>query len=118
MNRKQIYLVAGLVLFLIISLYFGQKEGNKEDQQYFMRFDNAQLNGKLTSVRVERHAAAIKVAGIEKEFWFIPDTDDPDRKHDFVYFAEPGDSVVKPRHSDILTLIKKGNEYYYTFMKF
>ncbi|MDP4197122.1 MAG: hypothetical protein Q8940_18885 [Bacteroidota bacterium] len=117
MTTKQLYLVAGGILLIVIYAYFAQKQVNKEDNQYYMEFDNAQLNGKLVSVRIARHATAIKVEGIENEFWFIPDTDDPDRKHDFVYFAEPGDSIIKPRHSSTLTLIKNGKEYFYTFKK-
>lgn len=118
MNRKQIYLVAGGILLMVIYGYFAQKEGAKEDHQYFMEFDNAQLNGKLVNVRVAHHAAAFKVEGVNSEFWFVPYIDDPDGQHEFAHFAKPGDLVIKPRHSDTLTLIKNGNEYYYTFMKF
>lgn len=111
----------GIIIFIgvLIYLFIAQKVGKDREGQFFTRFDNANINGKLEYAKIGYHGSVFKIEGIEKEFVFYPYTNNElnDNKL-FNNVAEKGDFIIKERHSDTLKLMKKNRAYLYKFRKF
>ena len=83
----------------------------KED---FRVFNSTGINGILIKQGIVHHTTSFKVNNDTKEFVFHPRVG-VSKSSDFTYFAEIGDSIIKPPFSNTLVLIKEHKSYTYTF---
>lgn len=104
-------------LILIIVFYFGGKQEAKKNRKLFLEFDSANIKGRLEEVRVGNKVVIFKADNMKDGVVFSPNTGPLNDYEIFEYFAKPGDTIIKPSHSDTLRLKKKGKEYLFTFDK-
>lgn len=109
----------GIVIFIAVLIYLftAQSIGGKREEQFFIRFDTTNINGKLEYVKIRYHLCAFKIEGIDDEFYFDPITSSLNNKKLFEYTAEKGDLIIKKAHSDILKVKKNDKVYQYKFRK-
>jgi hypothetical protein len=114
-GKRSIYII---IFFVIAALYFyiTQELGAQRAKDSYTHFDTTSISGKLKYVGIRHHGTEIKVEGIERSFIFYPNTGKDGNI--FNLFAEKGDWIIKPKHSDTLKLIVHKKEYFYTFEKF
>lgn len=104
-------------LFLIfVLILFGLALFNtdyliKKDTANFERFDSTDIRG-IISGEIYQGGSGVHVTinGYGKEFVFDYHPNSIDEI--FSYVAKRGDSIIKPVHSDTLTLITTGDEIY------
>ncbi len=114
---KKTYLGIILIIVLSVSLFTAQKLGENREKQFFIHFDNTNINGKLEYVKIRYHLCAFKIEGIEEELYFDPITSTLSNKKLFEHIAEKGDLIIKEAHSDFLKIKKKDKVYQYKFRK-
>lgn len=114
---KMVYV--GIVIFIAVLIYIftAQRVGENREEQFFMRFDTTDINGRLEYAKIGYHGSVFKIEGIEEEFVFYPFTSELSDNKIFYNIAEKGDLVIKEAHSDILKVKKNGKVYQYKFRK-
>jgi len=117
LKMKMVYV--GIVIFIAVLIYIftAQRVGENREEQFFMRFDTTDINGRLEYAKIGYHGSVFKIEGIEEEFVFYPFTSELSDNKIFYNIAEKGDLVIKEAHSDILKVKKNGKVYQYKFRK-
>jgi hypothetical protein len=118
MNSKTKKFFAVFVVIGIFYLLFAQFVGNRNAVKRFDEFFNSNLNGEIQKIGIKHHGVALKINNEENEYVFYPYTSDLNDKNVFNYFANVGDTILKPSNTDTLILIKQNKRYKYTFQKF
>lgn len=113
-----VYIGVVFILLAIFYIYTSQKSGGKREQRFYTHFDVADINGRLEYAKIGYHGVVFKIEGIEGEFVFYPYTSNMNNNKIFYNVASEGDLIIKPIHSDTLTLKKDNMVYLYTFQKF
>lgn len=112
LTRVQKKVAAALAVGLVLYLYLGGRYTERVAQDNFRAFDAAQVRGVLAKVDTRNHGVGIVLREHPGWLVFYPLTDERlNRGKHFHLWAEPGDSILKPAHSDTLRL-KKGNRVY------
>lgn len=108
-----------VIVFIVVLIYLftAQFIGGNREEQFFMRFDTTNINGKLEYSKIGYHGSVFKIEGIEKEFVFFPYTNELNDNKIFYNIADKGDSIIKEAHSDVLMVKKNGKVYQYKFRK-
>lgn len=109
----------GIVIFIAVLIYLfsAQRIGGNREEQFFIRFDTTNINGRLEYAKIGYHGSEFKIEGIEKEFVFYPYTSDLNDNKIFYNVAEKGDLIIKEAHSDTLKVKKNDKVYQYKFRK-
>lgn len=118
MNSKTKKFFIVFVAIGIIYLVFAQYWGSRSALKRFDVFFNSNLNGEIQKIGIKHHGVSLKMNNDENEYVFYPYTSDLNDKNVFNYFANAGDSIIKPFNTDTLILIKQNKRYKYTFQKF
>lgn len=114
---KKVYV--GIVIFfaVLVYLFTSQKIGGKREEQFFIRFDTTNINGRVEYAKIGYHGSVFKIEGIDKEFVFYPYTSELNDNEIFYNVAEKGDLIIKGAHSEILKVKKNDKVYQYKFRK-
>ena len=112
-----IYLGILILVGIIIYFFIAQNIGENREEQFFIRFDTTNINGKLEYAKIGYHGSVFKIEGIEKEFVFYPYTSELNDNKIFCNIAKKGDFIIKDSHSDILKLKNNDKVYLYKFRK-
>jgi hypothetical protein len=117
MKQKTIIKILILFVFIIAYLVIAQIIGNKRDRTHFYTFFNSELKGEIEKIEIKYYGVGFKLKNDSIEYVFYPFTNKINGNKIFNHIALVGDSIVKRRYSDTLSLIKEGVEYKYTFRK-
>ncbi len=117
LKMKRTYFSIAILIIIFIYLFIAQKIGGNREEQFFIRFDTTNINGKLEYVKIRYHLCAFKIEGINDEFYFDPITSSLNDNKLFEYFAKKGDSIIKKAHSEILKVKKNDKIYQYKFRR-
>jgi hypothetical protein len=114
---KMVYI--GIVIFIAVLIYLftAQRTGRNREEQFFIRFDTTNINGRLEYAKIGYHGSVFKIEGIEKEFVFYPFTDELNDNKIFYNIAQKGDLIIKDSHSNTLKVKKNDKVYLYKFRK-
>lgn len=116
LTRTQKMVAAALAAGVSLYLFVGGRYSERVAQDNFRAFDAAHVRGVLARVNIRNHGVGIVVRGRPGWLVFYPRTDERlNRGKHFHLWAQPGDSVLKPAHSDTLRLMKGNRVYRYLF---
>jgi hypothetical protein len=117
LRMKKVYF--GIVIFVVVLIYLftAQRIDQNREEQFFIRFDTTNINGRLEYAKIGYHGSVFKIEGIEKEFIFYPITDELNDNKIFYNIAQKGDWIIKDSHSNILKVKKNEKVYLYKFQK-
>jgi len=118
MNSKTKKFFIVFVVIGIVYLVFAQYFGNKNALKRFDVFFNSNLRGEIQKIGIKHHGVSLKMNNDENEYVFYPITSELNDKKVFNYFANVGDSIIKPNNTDTLILNKQNKRYKFTFQKF
>ncbi len=104
---KKMYVRIAIFIIVLIYIFIAQRIGGNRQEEFFIRFDTTNINGKLEYAKIGYHGSVFKIEGIEKEFVFYPYTNELNDNKIFYNIAEKGDLIIKGVHSDILNVKKK-----------
>lgn len=118
LKMKIVYIGIAILIIVFVYLFAAQKVGGNREEQFFIRFNTSNINGRLEYAKIGYHGSVFKIEGIEKEFVFYPYTSELNENNIFYNIAKKGDWVIKEAHSDILRLKKEDDKVYmYKFRK-
>ncbi len=115
MSRKS---VLGIILILILLIlgYFGRRYSNEVGAKTYSQFNNSNIYGAISHLRIKYRGVAFMINGNQTEFIFYPITDKfLNAGHIFDHFAQIGDTILKAAYSDTLYLIKNKKIFKYEF---
>jgi hypothetical protein len=114
---KKLLIFIFLIILLFLANYFARTYTANLFNKDFKNFNSTGINGHLIEKSITHHTISFKVNNNAKEFVFFPKIKGSKESSDFEYFAELGDSIIKPAFSDTLFLVKGQKLYRYTFNK-
>lgn len=107
-------IVLGVALFML-GIVILVPFASRKNEQAASHFETSSINGTLEAVRQSGGFTFFEVHG--RTYQFKPYTSGLNENRIFGYFAQPGDSVLKPAFGDTLRLFKNSKEFRYTFKK-
>lgn len=104
------YVFTILAILIMLLLFYGIPTTDKNIREAFLKFDSAELNGKLESIDIKYHRDCIKLTDSNEEYVF---SSYPlyDGTKSFAVLAKKGDTIIKRPKSDTLLLTKEGKGY-------
>ncbi len=104
------YIFTILVILILLLLFYGIPGTDKNIKEAFLKFDSAELNGKLESIEIKYHRDCIKLTDSDEEYIFSSYPLHEGNKS-FAVLAKKGDTITKRPKSDTLLLTKEGKGY-------
>ena len=120
-NRfKSISFASAALLLFYWAVFIVWPNNHRLHKEEFIRFNNSELNGHITFISKglePDHSECIRVSPDTNFFYPTLYIYGIKGYREFRKIADVGDSIVKPRYSDTLTLIKDEQIYYCYFDK-
>lgn len=114
MRKKVLVFISVATCYFFVTSILDREQYTK----IYTLFFESNIKGRLIYAKIKCHGCAFKVDNDSVEYVFYPNTNKYlNNSHIFYYFAEQGDSIVKPSSSDTLYLIKNDVKYKYLFNK-
>lgn len=106
------YIFTSLVILILLLLFYGIPRTDNKIKATFLKFDSADLNGKLESIYIKYHRDCIKLTDSDEEYIFSSYPLYEGTKS-FAVLAKRGDTITKRPKSDTLLLSKAGKGYFF-----